>query len=133
MDWHIKQDVLLKKNVLDEELATSKKIIQGIIEQEVYSFAYPNGFWDETAKESLMQHGYQFAFTVMPGINLSTTDPYELRRIIVNKMNSQKDFIDWVEGKPELYRKYYSEMLKKATRDGLVSLANLCKEELLKL
>ena len=124
--------VSMAKKILDKELVDSRKTIQAITGQDVYAFAYPNGMWDEFAKEALAKNGYQIAFTVMPGKNDLTTDPLELRRITVNRGSSQKIFAAWVDGDAKLYKKYYSAMLEKTSKDGLTSVATLCKEELQK-
>ncbi|MBE9521139.1 MAG: polysaccharide deacetylase family protein [Proteobacteria bacterium] len=120
-------------DVLDEELTGSRNTIQSITGQDVYAFAYPNGMWDEAAKEALVKNDYQFAFTVMPGMNDATTNSFELRRITANRGSSQKIFTAWVDRDAKLYKNYYSGMLKKARKDGLTSVAKLCEEELLKL
>jgi peptidoglycan/xylan/chitin deacetylase (PgdA/CDA1 family) len=122
----------MNKKDLDRELVGSRKTIRSITGQDVYAFAYPNGMWDEAAKKALEVNEYQFAFTIMPGSNGFSTDPLELRRIIIKKDTSLKEFIAWVERQESLYRNYYSIMLKKTTRDGLTAVAELCKEELQK-
>ncbi len=122
----------MARDVLDEELTGSRNTIQSITGQDVYAFAYPNGMWDEAAKEALVKNDYQFAFTVMPGINDATTNPFELRRITANRGSSQKIFTALVDRDAKLYKNYYSGMLKKARKDGLTSVAKLCEEELLK-
>ncbi len=124
--------VAMARDILDEELAGSRNTIQSITGQDVYAFAYPNGMWDEAAKEALMKNEYLFAFTVMPGINDVTTNPFELRRITANRGSSQKIFTAWVDRDAKLYKNYYSAMLKKANKDGLTSVAKLCEKELLK-
>jgi peptidoglycan/xylan/chitin deacetylase (PgdA/CDA1 family) len=120
------------ENSLAEELTGSRNTIQSITGQDVYAFAYPNGMWDYTAEKVLLENGYQFAFTVMPGLNGFATNPLELRRIIVKNETSLKTFVDWVEREPKLYKKYYSAMLEKARTDGLTAVAQLCEEELKK-
>ncbi len=120
----------LSKKILNGELIDSRNTIQSITGKDVYAFAYPNGMWDEAAMEALMENDYQFAYTVMPGMNDLKTNPLELRRIIINRGVSHKIFVAWVERDEKLYKRYYSAMFKKASRDGLSAVAKLCEEEL---
>ncbi|MDX1775558.1 MAG: polysaccharide deacetylase family protein [Desulfobulbales bacterium] len=127
---HHQNFIGMEKNMLDQELTVSRNVIQSITGREVYAFAYPNGFWNGAAKKALMDNGYHFAFTVLPGLNERTTNPLELRRIVVKRDTSQQVFIDWINRKPELYKKYYTELLQKADKDGLTAVAKVSREEL---
>ena len=117
---------------MERELVGSRKSIQAITGQDVYAFAYPNGMWDEGAKRALLENGYLYAFTIMPGINELSTNSLELRRIIIKRNTSLEEFIAWVAREENLYKRYYSVMFKKASKDGLASVAELCREELQK-
>jgi hypothetical protein len=68
----------------------------------------------------------------MPGLNDRTTDPLELRRITLKRETKQQLFIAWVERDAELYKNYYSAMLQKSGKDGLISVAKVSQEELQK-
>ena len=70
---------------LAHEIIDSKKEIENKLDQEVISFAYPNGTPDDfnsTAIEILKKNAYTCAVTTLPGNNqLKCEDPFRLKRI----------------------------------------------------
>jgi peptidoglycan/xylan/chitin deacetylase (PgdA/CDA1 family) len=67
----------------EEEIFSSKKIIEEKLGTEVRTFAYPNGSktdFNETTKNLLREAGYSCAVTTMFGTNSMEQDCFELRR-----------------------------------------------------
>ena len=53
------------KDVVDYELFTSKRILENKLEKQVNMFSYPNGYFSNPCvKDSLRNHGYEYAFTL---------------------------------------------------------------------
>ena len=53
------------KDVVDYELFTSKSILENKLEKQVNMFSYPNGYFSNPCvKDSLRNHGYEYAFTL---------------------------------------------------------------------
>ncbi|MEN8136383.1 MAG: polysaccharide deacetylase family protein [Thermodesulfobacteriota bacterium] len=120
----------LSQEVLDEELGSSKKILEEITGEEILSFAYPSGFFTERDITSLRKYNYKLAVTVMPGLNDIPISPFEVRRIIVSNSISDENFKSLIEGDPTFYQQYYTQMYAKSAKSGLTSIARLCEEEL---
>jgi peptidoglycan/xylan/chitin deacetylase (PgdA/CDA1 family) len=74
----------IPRDIADEEIRTSKAIIERRLGAPVKSFAYPNGkrsdFSDET-KQLVRDAGYGCAVTTLFGSNGPDSDPFELRRL----------------------------------------------------
>lgn len=66
------------------EIANNKATLEGIIGQEVVSFAYPNGRpqrdYDPRHVGMLKKLGYRYAFTTAPGTATAATDPLQMPR-----------------------------------------------------
>ncbi|MDT8335312.1 MAG: polysaccharide deacetylase family protein [Desulfurivibrionaceae bacterium] len=120
----------LNAEALAEELGGSKEILEEITGEEVKAFAYPNGFFTERSITALRDNNYKLAFTVMPGRNDFPASPFEIRRITLSESVSDENFKMMVDGDPDFYRPYYSEMYAKSTRNKLDGIAHLCEEEL---
>ncbi|MCC6907848.1 MAG: polysaccharide deacetylase family protein [Phycisphaerales bacterium] len=62
------------------ELVESKDTLESWIGDEVSSFCYPNGDWDERVKAAALEAGYRVACTTTPGFNRRQTDRLLLSR-----------------------------------------------------
>lgn len=69
-----------EKDVATKEIRDSKAALEDIIGQEVSTFAYPFGNWNQMARNAVIEAGYTGACSTMPGRNKKDTDPYLLRR-----------------------------------------------------
>ena len=65
------------------ELVTSKAALEDILGNEVSSFAYPYGDWNEYCAHSVREAGYRGACTTRSGWALRDDDPFRLRRLAV--------------------------------------------------
>ncbi len=69
-----------KKDVATKEIRDSKAELEDILGQEVSTFAYPFGDWNQMARNAVIEAGYTGACSTMPGRNKKNTDPFLLRR-----------------------------------------------------
>lgn len=69
-DWELRKS----------EIKESKKLIEKKIKQEVVSFSYPAGIYNEEVKKEVAEEGYRYALTTQKGIN-SLKNPFEMKRI----------------------------------------------------
>jgi peptidoglycan/xylan/chitin deacetylase (PgdA/CDA1 family) len=69
-----------EKDVATKEIRDSKAALEDILGQEVSTFAYPFGNWNQMARNAVKEAGYSGACSTMPGRNQEDTDPYLLRR-----------------------------------------------------
>jgi len=81
------------KNVLWDEIAGSKEMIEKQIARPVYYFCYPNGGFTEQAKITVQRAGYKGACTTTRGFDLlNRNDFYEINRISVRNANPELSF-----------------------------------------
>lgn len=64
---------------IQDELATSKGIVESITQRPCESFAYPAGFFTEMAKDAVKAAGFQIAFTTVYSPEMSP-DVFALNR-----------------------------------------------------
>jgi peptidoglycan/xylan/chitin deacetylase (PgdA/CDA1 family) len=69
-----------KKDIATQEIRDSKAALEDILGQEVPTFAYPFGDWNQMARNAVIEAGYSGACSTMPGRNRKNADPYLLRR-----------------------------------------------------
>lgn len=75
----------IKSNIeLKNEIAGSKEIIQQYLDTPINTFCYPNGDLTEES-EILVKNNYQCAVTTKPGINITSSDPYRIKRIGIHQ------------------------------------------------
>ena len=68
---------------LMQELTESKSTLEDLLGNEVSSFAYPFGSWDERCEAAVRAAGYTNACTTRTGWALRDNNPYRLRRLTV--------------------------------------------------
>jgi len=83
---HIKLKEVKDKKKIAEEVSLSKKIIEGITGQTVYSFCYPFGSVPYGYKETLTYAGYRFATSIYQPFQNNLA----LRRFIYHDGDTQK-------------------------------------------
>jgi peptidoglycan/xylan/chitin deacetylase (PgdA/CDA1 family) len=66
-----------------EEILGSKKKLEDTFGVAVEDFCYPYGDWNDAVRDLVMEAGYRTACTADYGVNLPTTSPLALRRIMV--------------------------------------------------
>lgn len=62
------------------EVRDSKAVLEDIIGREVPHFAYPFGSWNPTARNAIIEAGYEGACSTQSGRNREGSDPFLLRR-----------------------------------------------------
>jgi peptidoglycan/xylan/chitin deacetylase (PgdA/CDA1 family) len=73
---------------LEYELRESRQAIEAALQRECRSFAYPNGQPDDFGareKAQLKACGYHVAFSQGGGVNGSSADPFEIRRVNISR------------------------------------------------
>jgi len=81
------QDRKIIMDVLIEELKTSKQIIEERLGKECSAVCWPYGTYDEEYIKAAKDAGYKIAFTTEKGINLSLTDPYRIKRLVIGNIS----------------------------------------------
>ena len=94
---HLCLENVLDDEVLEEEIAGSKKLIERKLGKPVDYFCYPVGAFTEKAKKVVIESGYKAAFTTNRGLAKLNKDLYELRRIKVTNSDTHKPFGFWIK------------------------------------
>lgn len=74
------------------QLVVSKRSLEQLLGDNVRSFAYPYGAWDEKAEEEVSAAGYEFACTTRAGWALRDEHPLRLRRLTIWNTDSLGSF-----------------------------------------
>ncbi|GAM09395.1 putative polysaccharide deacetylase YxkH [Geobacter sp. OR-1] len=77
---------------LQQEIADSRQKIKSILGITTDYLAYPYGLFNRSVIDSLRQHGYRAAFTVIRGGNPSFAHPYAINRSMVYNSDRIEDF-----------------------------------------
>lgn len=80
---------------LTNEIQNSKTKIEEITGKTVLALAYPNGEFNDTVKEKTKEF-YLFGLRKDLGMHNTAYDPYEVRRIRINRSTSLAGFINYV-------------------------------------
>jgi peptidoglycan/xylan/chitin deacetylase (PgdA/CDA1 family) len=71
----------VERAALDFEMRGSKKRLEEILDREIKHFCYPNGSFDEAARQAAIDAGYESATTTDYGFNSLQSDRFLLHRI----------------------------------------------------
>ena len=88
----------LLKHELDEELVTSKRLLEEKLGVPVHSLAAPRGFWNGRVAEAAQRAGYDAIWISTIGTNGKETSPLGLRRVVVRRPFSADRIVSLVEG-----------------------------------
>jgi len=111
MGSHTVNHPILTRVSLDEakgELEQSKSTIEAVTNKPVVSFAYPNGQrsdFNEALVNSVVDAGYQVAFTLVPGPTRYSSvkkSPYTIRRIFLSYRDTFPGFVGKLMGASRL-------------------------------
>jgi peptidoglycan/xylan/chitin deacetylase (PgdA/CDA1 family) len=89
---------------VEEELATSKQVIEDHLGAAIQSFSYPYAFpepdreFKRRLRDLLMKHGYKNGVTTVLGTATDHSDPYFLPRLPVNTIDDSLFFQAKLEG-----------------------------------
>jgi len=92
------------EDLLNEEIRTSKEVLEHLLFKKIKSFSYPFGSrydYSELAKKLVKSAGYTYACSNYPGCVMSHTDTYSLPRYLVrnwNKDQFEKNMHEWFNG-----------------------------------
>jgi len=84
------------------DIHKSKIILENILEEEINLFAYPFGqlnTFNNNIISILKEEGFQLSCSTIWGSNNKHTNPFMLRRIRIDPMDTLRDFKDKIEGK----------------------------------
>jgi len=76
---------LLDEATLRQEIRESKRLLERAIDQEVFSFCYPNGDFDRQTLDQVRLAAYDQAVSTVEGANPCASDPFTLRRRFVHE------------------------------------------------
>lgn len=82
----------LDDSTLSRELVDSKSALEDILGEQVATFAYPYGKWDERCEAAVKAAGYASACHTRTGWALRDGNPYRLRRLTVFNTDSTSSF-----------------------------------------
>jgi peptidoglycan/xylan/chitin deacetylase (PgdA/CDA1 family) len=69
----------------ETEINKSKAAIEKHLQNRVDHFCYPAGDFNDRVIEYVKSCGYKTAVTTIPGFNVSDTDPFRIRRVVVTE------------------------------------------------
>lgn len=71
----------LDAGVIDEELASSRRILVDALGADVPAFAYPGGFYDDRSRQAAIDSGYRLAFATDAGTVGANDDRWRIPRV----------------------------------------------------
>ena len=74
----------MSKNDLERELRDSRRLLETTLDKPCSYLAWPWGRYNSVLTGVAKQIGYSGAVTTVPGIVTGFSDPFEIRRIVVN-------------------------------------------------
>ncbi|PIU40931.1 MAG: polysaccharide deacetylase [Candidatus Omnitrophica bacterium CG07_land_8_20_14_0_80_42_15] len=96
-----------EKEILWDEIAGSKKVIEEITGKPVNCFSYPSGVFTEEIKKVVKEARFKGACTTNKGFSKLNKDVYELKRVKITNSEMVKPFSYWAKlsGYYNLFRK----------------------------
>lgn len=88
----------LSKEILKEEIVGSKARLENLIGQQLDLFSFPFGCLNSSAKDLIRSSGYKAAFSSFAGINIYSTDRFELRRTEIVSSDDSVELEKKVQG-----------------------------------
>lgn len=77
---------------LENQIRSSKQVLEDIVERDVEIFSYPYGFYNERIKNVVRNCGFKSACCNIIGMNDSNADLFELKRISILANDSLEEF-----------------------------------------
>jgi peptidoglycan/xylan/chitin deacetylase (PgdA/CDA1 family) len=84
---------------LKDEMEVSRDYLRDKLKSDPQALAYPYGVYNYEAVEAARKAGYHMAFTVNPGPNDASTEPFHLHRYLVVHGTSHKKFASFFDSK----------------------------------
>jgi len=90
---------MLSPSIAQNEILTSKRVLEEHLSQEVTSFAYPYGYYTTTTQRFVQAAGYTSACAVKHAMNTVGTHPFALTRLMVKTSTNKEAFAALLTGK----------------------------------
>jgi peptidoglycan/xylan/chitin deacetylase (PgdA/CDA1 family) len=94
----------IEAEVADDEIQRSVQLVSSLTDALCTQFAYPNGSrldFDDKSIDALRRNGIQLAVTTIPGVNISNTSKYALRRYCLGESESIVQFGAIISGQSD--------------------------------
>ena len=88
----------LSEKELRQEFERSKEILENKLGVPIKSFSIPRGFFNGAMREIAHAAGYEFLFTSSFDTNAKGCDLFELKRMVVKKSTTDRQFSAMIEG-----------------------------------
>jgi poly-beta-1,6-N-acetyl-D-glucosamine N-deacetylase len=75
------------------EIFNSKNDLENKLHKKIFTIAYPNGDYSERDLKLCKQSGYKCGLTADYGFNTISTDPFKLKRLIINDTDNLDEII----------------------------------------
>jgi peptidoglycan/xylan/chitin deacetylase (PgdA/CDA1 family) len=82
-----------------DDLVRSKTDLERELDVAIDGLAYPNGEHGDFSSatfDALRHAGYTHAVTTIPGVNRSTTAPFELRRVVISPVSGPRGLLEGI-------------------------------------
>lgn len=106
----------IDREILREDLISSKEKLEKLTEEKLVSFAYPWGNNDNKSRELVKELGYSFAVSTESGTACFSDDLYEIQRIGIYSKDDIKKFKKKISGRYLFKREERNEMKKKRNK-----------------
>ncbi len=89
----------LPNPVARDEILQSKRLLEDHLGQEIFSFAYPYGYYTARIRQLVREVGYASACAVRHAMSSETDDPFSLARLMVRADTTIKEFAALLTGR----------------------------------
>ena len=107
---------LIDREILKEDLISSKEKLEKLTGEKLVSFAYPWGNNDNKSRELIRELGYTFAVSTESGTACFSDDLYEIQRIGIYSKDDMEKFKKKISGTYLFKREERNEMKKKRNK-----------------
>jgi len=106
---------MLPPSQAQQEITTSKEILEGHLGQRVTSFAYPYGYYTATTQRLIRASGYTSACAVNHAMYTIGTSSFALPRLMVKPSTSKEEFAGLLTGKSTYSTKIFTTYARMRT------------------
>ncbi len=85
-------------SVAQNEIVLSKRLLEKHLEQEIFSFAYPYGYYTAQVRQLVRETGYTSACAVRHAMSSEADDPFSLVRLMVRADSNIEEFAALLTG-----------------------------------
>jgi peptidoglycan/xylan/chitin deacetylase (PgdA/CDA1 family) len=95
---HPHLDTLSRAQARDE-IVQPKRLLEDELQQEVPSFAYPNGYSSPSVRQLVRDAGYRSACSVKNAFSSPDDDRFSLARLTIRSTTSLTELEEWLDGR----------------------------------